>query len=48
MISCNSFESVVRSTLVPLLKLDTEELNDSNLCNVSPAKLMSGLATDAV
>jgi hypothetical protein len=26
-----------------LPKLDTEELNDSSLCNVSPAKLMPGL-----
>ena len=48
MISFNSFESAVASTLVPLRTLDTEELNDSNLCNVSPAKLMSGLTRDAV
>lgn len=43
MISFNSFESAVTSLLVPLPELDTEELNDSSLCNVSPAKLMPGL-----
>lgn len=47
MISFSSFESAARSTLVPLLMFDTEELNDSSLCSVSPAKLISGLAIEA-